>query len=105
MVLFYSMVVYGWAVLYTSLTDGRGLHTVRECIVFYQFLHCSGAVLGDSMSCLGFVCKLGLFLVSYFLYFLCVFLMLSMCIFNESILVLYLIKQQTQLFILFDNFI
>ena len=54
---------------------------------------------------LGFVCKLGLFLVSYFLYFLCVFLMLSMCISNESILVLYLIKQQTQLFILFDNFI
>ena len=43
--------------------------------------------------------------MSYFLYFLCVFLILFMCISNESILVLCLIKQQTQLFILFDNFI
>ena len=45
--------------------------------------------------------------VSYFLYFLCVFLILSMCISNESILVLYTssfyISKQTQLFILFDN--
>ena len=33
MVLFYSMFVYGWEDLSTSLTGGRDLHTVHKCVV------------------------------------------------------------------------